>query len=279
MYLRIDHYGPNANEDRTEEELLGAASSREEVVNFVSQQLFPTQLFEEHVGGRLLALKERTVKEIDQEYRATLGFPVPTHASSVTKAIRSLCKGGKIGVYHPRGNFCREDPALNETELLTAMIGDPLGDRVPVGPSAGTQPQPVIAPPIGAGAEPPLPPPLIPGEQIDLPVPPQTSVGALRQEIASRLQAHPEAKIVRASFTIYLEQTTGDLSTLPASLRGSLSGPAALAAEIKITKEGEFSKVEIEQMSERLPLLPQARYSARLDLIIPARSKEIVGHA
>ena len=279
LYLRIDHYGPNANEDRTEEELLGPASSREEVVNFISQQLFPTQLFEEHVGGRLLALKERTVKEIDQEYRATLGFPVPTHASSVTKAIRSLCKGGKIGVYHPRGNFCREDPALNETELLTAMIGDPLGDRVPVGPSAGTRPQPVIAPPSGVGPEPPLPPPFIPGEQIDLPVPPHTSVGALRQEIASRLQAHPEAKIVRASFTIYLEQTTGDLSTLPASLRGSLSGPAALAAEIKITKEGEFSKVEIEQMSERLPLLPQARYSARLDLIIPARSKEIVGRA
>jgi hypothetical protein len=279
VYLRVDRYGPNADEDRTEEELLGAASSREEVVNNLSQQLFPPDIFIEHLRERLETIKERTVKEIDQEYRATLGFPVPTHASSVTKAIRFLCKSATLGIYHPRGNYCREDPPLNEAELLTAMIGDPLDVRVAHGGSVSTLPQPIIAPPPGVGPEVPAPPRPICGESIDLPVPPQTSIGALRQEIASRLQAHPEAKIVRARFTVYLEQITADLSTLPASLRGSLSGSGALAAEIKITKEGEYSKVEIEQMVEKLPSLPQARYSARLDLIIPARPTEVMGHA
>lgn len=279
LYLRVEHYGLNANEDRTEEELLGGASSREEVANNLNQQLFPTQIFIEHLGERLGAIKERSVREIDQEYRATLGFPVPTHASSVTKAIRSLCKSATLGIYHPRGNYCREDPPLNETELLTAMIGDPVDVRVtPVLPLDAPSPPPV-GPPTGGGQGTPPSSPPITGVPIDLPAPPQTSIGALRQEIASRLQAHPEAKIVRARFTIYLEQTTGDLSTLPASLRGSLSGSGALTVEMKITKEGEFSKAEIEQMVEKLPALPQARYSARLDLIVPARSKEIVGYA
>ena len=84
-----------------------------------------------------------------------------------------------------------------------------------------------------------------------------------------KLQDYAEAKATRVRFIVYFDQQAGDLSTLPASLRGSLSGPGALTAEIRVTKEGEFSKGEVEHLAESLPSVSGAEYHADLTVIVP----------
>lgn len=251
-----------------EEESLGSAASREEVAAFLSQQLFPPQRLAEHLAARLEQVKGRAVREVDREYRSTLGFPVPTHAGSVTRAIRLLCKDGKAGVYHHRGNFCEADPALSDAELLEATLGEPFeaGEpATPPGPGLTSRVTPVT-PAVKPG---PRPPPHV-GEQISRRTEPQAGIGSLRQAAAAILQEYPSAKVVKARFTIFTEQNTGDLSSLPAAYRGSLSGPGMLTVEIAITKEGDLTKAELEQTIERLPNIPQADYSADLTLLLPA---------
>ena len=112
----------------------------------------------------------------------------------------------------------------------------------------------------------PLPKPVARPETI--PVLPQLSAGALRQEIAAKLQSYNEAKILRAQFTVFVHQAPGDLSVFPTSLRGSIAGQGTLSVEITLTKEGEFTKGQIEQMAESLPALSGAEYRARLDLLV-----------
>lgn len=251
-----------------EEESLGAAASREEVAVVLSQQLFPPQRLAEHLADRLEQVKSRSVREVDREYRFTLGFPVPTHASSMTRAIRLLCKDRKVGVSHHRGNFCGSDLALSDAELMEAILGEPLeaGGLFPP-----PRPSPVSAPAAGTPAATPIPPaPLPVGEQVSRRTGPQLGIGPLRQAAAAILQEYPSAKVIKARFTIYTEQNTGDLSSLPAAYRGSLSGAGVLTIEIAITKEGELSKSELEQTIERLPTIPQAHYSADLTLLVPA---------
>ena len=108
-------------------------------------------------------------------------------------------------------------------------------------------------------------------EQVEeISVPAQPGAGGLRQALAQRLQGREGVKVRRARFTIFLEHATGDLSTLPASLRGSLSGSGALTAEITIAKEEVGGKGEVEQLAERLPNVAGAMYSARLEVVVPA---------
>jgi hypothetical protein len=114
-----------------------------------------------------------------------------------------------------------------------------------------------------------IPQPSVETRLDEITTPPQISVGALRQEVAVRLQSYPDAKITRIRFSLFLDQNTGDLSTLPASLRGNLKGPGNLMAEIRIVKEGDFSKAEVEQMIEALPTIPNAEYSAQMSIQVP----------
>jgi hypothetical protein len=45
--------------------------------------------------------------------------------------------------------------------------------------------------------------------------------------------------------------------------------------EVTLTKEGEFTKGQVEQMAEPLPALSQAEYSARLEIVVePSESAE-----
>jgi hypothetical protein len=232
------------------------------------KQVYPPQLITEHLAEHLPQFKNRPIKEVDHAYRSELGFPVPVMLNSVTRAIRDLCRDSKIGIRHgARGNFCGEDPNLTESELATAILDDPF----PV-----TTPPPRVQPP-GQRTTPIQPPQPTDTLVVQAPVPPttiapiedvpilsQTSPGALRQAVAARLQSYREPRIIEARFTVYLDDQVGDLSSLPATLRGSLSGAGQLSAEINITREGEFNKADVEQMAERLPSLPRAEYSARL---------------
>lgn len=226
VYVR---FAVGAGGPSNEEESLAAAVSREEVVNHLSQKLYPPQLLAEHLLSRFDQIKGRAVKEVDREYRTTLGFPVPTHVGSITRAIGLLCKDEKLTLGHSRGNFCGRTPELSDREILDATIEDPFpgGDSTPPPPVVPRQPTeapvaPVQTPPI-------VPPPA--GTQRSLRTPPQPGVGALRQAAAALLQEYPSARIVKARFVVFLERSTGDLGALPSAFRGSLSGAGTLSVE------------------------------------------------
>ncbi len=90
-------------------------------------------------------------------------------------------------------------------------------------------------------------------------LPPQLGIGNLRQEAASRLQPYDAAVVTRTIYKIFFQQNkVGDLSVLPAGIRGNLSGQGDITAEISITKVGGFKKAEIEQQIEALPVLSGA---------------------
>ena len=256
-----------------EEESLGNSTTKEDVVNRMSQDIYPVQMLAEDLGQRLEEYKGRTIKDVDRDYRTLLGYPVPTHFNSVFKAVRLLCEDGKLGVRHQRGDFSGEDPPLTENELANATLDAPFARSQPLPlPTPGSPsplPVPELSPdPVPAGG---MPAPAPVRDQVtEIAVPAQLGPGALRQELAARLQALDGVRVSRVRFTLFLEKVAGDLSALPQGLRGSLSGSGTLIAEISIVKEAVGGKGEVEQLAERLPNIPDATYSARLEILLPA---------
>jgi len=276
VFVRWEHYATTSRDDQVEEENLPGDGSKDRVLEALSQQHFPTQLFEEHLSGRLEETRGRTVREIDSEYRQTLGWPVPTTVRTISAAIRNLCRDRHLGIRHPGGNFCGENPSLTETELFSATVDEPFETgRVSVGVGAGQ----TTGGGAGAGAGTVTG---APGAGIEggtavvtrpptesLSILPQPGASALRQEIAARLQTHESPTVVKAGFTVYFAEEAGDLGALPTAIRGSLGGPGSLTVEITVQREGSFSKAEVEQMAESLPNIPRADYSARLEVVAP----------
>jgi hypothetical protein len=272
LYIRFEPDNSSSGEYLLEAESLGNAVSKEDVLNALNQKVYPLQFMQEHLSGRVKELKGRSVEEIDREYRTVLGFPVPTHAGAVSKALREMCRQAppKISLRHPRADAL----SLSEAEMMTAVIDDPMpaSESAPRGVARPIQQDFTDTTPATFDDDRPEPIPAhTPTRQPSarretVAILTQPSAGALRQEIAAKLQNYAAAKVVRASFTVYLNQSTGDLSTLPASIRGGLSGQGNLSVEISLTKEGEFTKGEIEQIAESLPAITSAEYSARLEV-------------
>ncbi len=270
IYVRFEAYGSRPEEDRVEEESLATAVLKEDVLLTLSQKVFPVNLLAEHLERRLEEIKGRTVAEVDREYRGTLGFPVPTHSPSLAKAIRLLCKDQKIGVYHPRGNFCGQDVGLNDHELMGAEIGETFDLRVPIPPGPGpTPPGPGPIPPFPPGGQITPPVPVFAGELVQRRIPSQSGIGALRQSLAAFLQEYPSGRVTSVRFSIFAQQSTGDLSSMATAYRGGLSGPGDLTIEVTIRKVGDFTKAQIEQMVENLPQISQAEYSVDVEIHVP----------
>ena len=265
VFTHFEHYGSAATEDGVEFETFGNATSKEDILHKLSTDHFPTQLFCEHVTDRLAEVLDRTVGQIEQEYRNTLGFPVPTH-QQVRNALENLCQARVISLQHSRGNFCGERPGLSHTELSDATIAKPFAAEPPEPPQPPQPPRPPQPPQPPHPPEPPKPPPGVRVESVS--VPPQPSVGALRQEVAVRLQELAAVTITQARFVIYFNDQVGDLSTLPTSIRGGLSGPGRVTSETAIVKEGEFSKGDVEQLAENLPVVNGAEYQATLTTLV-----------
>jgi len=140
--IRFEAYGGSPSADRVEPESL-SGTSKEDVIRNLTENLFPTMVFQEHILERLVEVKHRSVREVDRLYRETLTFPVPMSAQSVTRAVRQLCVDKRISVQHVRGNFCGRDPQLTDVELMEARIEEPVEAQ----------------PPAPAPKEPPPPPP------------------------------------------------------------------------------------------------------------------------
>lgn len=288
VFVSWEIYGSSVIDDRIELEPLPSDFSKDKVREKLNNDYFPILTFKEHLEGRIDEIKNRLVKEIDAEYRATLGFPVPTSIRPVSNAIRDLCKDGIIGILHSAGSFCEIYPPLNETDIFSAKIAAPFKtsalpshDLTKVCQECGTKPckcAPKACPVCGqipcacvngsncaiCGKDPCIC--SIPKfEELQLKIPFQTNIGNLRQETASRLQEYEQSVVTKVSYKIYYQKKNiGDLSTLPSGLRGSLSGQGDLTAEIYITKIGRFPKPQIEQQIESLPALSDAEYSADL---------------
>ena len=283
-----EKYGSSVAEDHVELEPLPGDLSKDKVLEKLNQDYFPMLRFKEHLEGRLDQAKEHLVKEIDAEYRATLGFPIPSVVRAVSNAIRELCREGSIGIQHSAGNFCHVNPNLTETELFNAKITAPFEKSPESGlcPKCGKYPcqcreEPGKCPVCGQyPCQCPIPPRACPvcgkypcecpkKETIFIRIPPQNSIGSLRQETAFRLQEYESGIITGATYKIFFQkENIGDLSSLPAGIRGSLSGQGDITAEISISKTGVFSKSQIEQHIESLPLISGADYSADLTVKI-----------
>ena len=106
-------------------------------------------------------------------------------------------------------------------------------------------------------------------ETVDIKIPPQSDSLSLRNQVASRLQEYEEVDVTKATYKIFFQkENVGDMSTLPAILRGNMAGQGDVIAEITITKKGKFSKSQIEQQVESIPSLSGADYSADITLTI-----------
>ena len=285
VYVRIDEWVEKPDRTSFEEESLGSASTREEVLTFLRTQIFPGSLFEEHLRDRLADFFGQRVDQIDRAYRNTPGFPVPLTVDMVSKALVSLVRDPArvAGLQHNRGHFCAEHVSLSEPELAAAVL-------VPAWPAS--TPRPETGHP-GTGASPEVTPPrdnaeFEPGTDTD--APPSTSKppgvvteeratphchgrSELRQQTAARLVDVDDPVIHSARFTIYVSYTDRDLANQPAAYRGALNGRGNLDIQLDITVHGTMDKAALEQHCEQLPDLQDAAYAARVRIEIPATSE------
>jgi hypothetical protein len=94
--------------------------------------------------------------------------------------------------------------------------------------------------------------------------PNEPSINQLRQRVAERLGEYNDPKITKAKMVVYFQNATVELSTLPSTIRGALTGLGDIHCEIEIQKQGQFNKAQIEQIVEQLPSFPGAFYRADL---------------
>ena len=289
VYVRIDEWAEAPDRTIFEEESLGSASTREEVLTFLRTRIFPGSLFEEHLRDRLDDFFDRRVDRIDRVYRNTLGFPVPLTVDMVSKALVSLAGDPAriAGLQHTRGHFCAERVSLTEPELAAAVLVPPWPASVPRPeprpPGAGASPE--ATPPGGdAGSKPETEPG---GEPPSVPDSPAVSAppgavteeratphcrsrGELRQQTAARLVDVDDPVVHSVRFTIYASYTDHDLASQPAAWRGALSGTGDLDVQIDVTVQGPMDKATLEQHCEQLPDVPDATYAARFRIEAPA---------
>ena len=283
VYVRIDEWAETPERTAFEEESLGSASTREEVLTFLRTQVFPGALFEEHLRDRLDDFFGQRVDQIDRAYRNTLGFPVPLTVDMVSKALTSLAKDPAriAGLQHTRGHFCAEHVSLSEPELAAAVLTEPWPASTP-----RPEPHPPEAPPeptpprddegFEPGRDPGEPPPT--SEPPGVVTEERATIqcrgrGELRQQTATRLIDVDDPVIRSARFTIYASYTDHDLASQPAAWRGALSGTGNLDIQLDITVQGPMDKATLEQHCEQLPDVPYGAYAARVRIEAPAVSE------
>lgn len=276
VYVRIERWADSAEHAQFEEENLGPACSREEVVNFLRAQVFPVAYIQEHLRGRLGELIGRKVGQIDRLYRNTLGYPVPLSVNMVAAAIRELAedRGRLAGLQHPRGSFCGERVDLSEPELNEAVLTAPWPAETKP-PASSAQPGlPLSISPGEPGAEPePLPPSYLPTDVQEWATPSCRTLGELRQELARRLEPNPGSIVRGVRFAIFAGYRGQDLSALPAAVRGSLTGAGDLDLQLDLSLSGPMNKAELEDRCERLPNLSGASYTARVKVEMPVTAE------
>ncbi len=276
-FVAFQQYGEKPSEDVVEVEPLGNVYSMQDVRKKIRDQFFPVQLLEEHLRDHLGDYQGNRVRQVEQTYKETLGYPIVIFDPVVREALVNLCKEKTLGLRHERDSACGRKPQLSEAELADAVIEEPFED-------------PQLSPGLDfTGNTPPADTPLTEGggttgeagdgeqQEIDEtasePVYIETSfargVGELRQQVAVRLAEYEDAEIRELVFRIYYEKKNSDLGSLPSGIRGSLSGMGDITTDLTVSKRGSFSKAEVEQIVESLPSFPEGDYKAEIKAVLP----------
>ncbi len=271
IYVRVERWADTPEASIFEVEPLGAAMSREEVVNFLRTQIYPQAYFTEHLRDRLATIISERVEQIDRLYRTTLGYPVPLREDMVAGAIRTLAEdkaSPTIGLQGPRGHsFCGKHVDLTPSELDEAIVtapwsaASPTPPRVPLPVSVPSeqgdeQSSPAFPQPTPADL------PTVQTEELGTPV--CRSIGELRQQLASRLSSLENASVQQVAFRVFVRAQDAELSSFSSGVRGALTGKGSLDVQIELTCPGPLTKAEVEARCEQLPQLPQSAYSARV---------------
>jgi len=273
-FILVEEYGEKASDDVVEVEPLGNACTKQDITKKIGEQSFPRQRFEEHIRDHSGEILGRRVKAVEQIYKETLGYPVMIYDTRVREALQNLCVQRIVGLRHEKDSPCGRQPRLTDNELSDAIVDEPFEDTRPpkdifsgsTEESPGTQSEEETKE-IEDTDEVESPTPH--AELIYLETPFSHGIGELRQQVASKLAEHEEATIKEITFRIYYEAKKADLGSLPAGLRGALSGQGDITADLTISKTGNFSKGEVEQLVESLPSFAQADYKAELKVEMP----------
>lgn len=269
IYVRVERWADAAGDAQFEEEPLGQAASKSEVVEQLRTIVYPPPLFREHLQQRLGQFIGQRIEQVDRAYRNNLGFPVPLHDTTISSAIRELVQdsGRVLGVKHQRlgGGACGEPVNLSQSEFDQAEMAHPWPAALPTsglpasGPATptGPMPQPQSQPQ-------PSPEPSATPRTQDRSTPHCANLGELRQKVAARLVDLDDPKIVQARFSIFTGLRDQDLAGLPSAYRGGLSGTGDLDLQLEITIRGPLTKAQLEQQCEKLPSPTNATFAARI---------------
>jgi len=261
---------PGKNEMEGEVEPLGNAVSCEDVKRYLREEIFPRQRFEEHLSSRLKDVVGKTVREVDIEYKKTMGFPVRVAESTILDTVKNLCKSKILGLRHEKDSACGRYPALNSTELADARITESFEDSRTTGSIFIPEEKPDDVLEISGDSETQgdivttIDTPEIAGTLESVQTSFVKTIGNLRQEIAAKLNEYGKVSVKEVQFRIFSAQKGVELGTLPASLRGTISGTGDFDLEIIINKQGDFTKAQVEQMVESLPSFNNAQYKAEV---------------
>ncbi len=268
---------PGKNEMEGEFEPLGNAVTCEDVKRYLREDIFPRQRFEEHLSTRLKDVFGKTVREIDIEYKKTLGFPVRVAESTILDTVKNLCKSKTLGLRHEKDSACGRYPALNSIELAEARVTEPFEDSRTTGSIFIPDDKPDAVLDISGDSETQWADDSVvdTAEIAGILESVQTSfvksIGELRQELALKLDKYEKVSINKAQFRIFSDQNNIDLGGLPSGLHGTISGMGDFSLEIIINKLGDFTKAQVEQMIESLPSFNNAQYKAELKVEVSAK--------
>lgn len=262
------------NEELTAEiESLGGAVTAENVKKYIREDIFPRQRIQEHLLSRLNQINGLSIKDIDAEYKKTIGFPVITTMVTLLDAIKNLCIEGGIGLRHEKDSPCGRRPSLTDTEIFDAKISEPFEDSKTKNEifnfGETTNKNETI--------EKPAPNENAPGANenvISIQTSFISSIGALRQEVAEKLNEYNDSTIKEIKFFIYSSQENIELSSVPSPLRGTLTGNGDITVDLVINKNGSYTKAQTEQMVEMLPVFNDVQYRAEMKLKVNAKVNE-----
>ncbi|MCE0498498.1 MAG: hypothetical protein LV481_11190 [Methylacidiphilales bacterium] len=263
-YIQILRYGPSEKDCEFQRESVPSTATREQMIEHIGRNFYPPAFVQEHLLDNLAVFIGRKVGQVEADYRNTPGYPVLTKRTVFLDAVATLVEQGThLGLEHPSRNFCGELPSYTNDQLLDAVMSQPF-QSITGGPAAqrmqSSPNQPNLFPDRGA------PSPNLPGNYQPLPAPgamPATletdSTGFLksrqevRQEVARRLDAHENKKIVHVRIGLTYDLRHLDLGSLPSFLRGTLSGEGSFSGEFVLDLPGSYTKAQVEQLMERLP--------------------------
>ncbi len=254
-------------------ESVGHSLARQDVKEQLERNIFPRQVIEEHITDVIANtsnesnwLLNHSIADLKAAYRKTSGFPVILAESILIDALRNLCQNKTIGLTHTRENFCGRYPSYSGSEWNDVIITEPFVDQDKADSTStlfeNKQKNPVT--PESSSDVTTQSSNVSLNEPFAIYTTNKNSIIELRQEIAAKLSEKENMITTKVSFMIFMEKSSVELNTLPNLMRGQLSGPSDVHFELTISQAGNFSKSNIEELTEKLPVIQEASYKAEL---------------